>query len=234
MTCFKPNLTSELMVRGVEKIADVACDVESLLEVGCGAGYITNRVLELRLFQNLKKVRCSDIQLAAIEEISPVMARWSPQFDVCEARAGSGISCWSESEIHETDLIINDISAVNEEVASLFGYFSESVCGAGPSGLENLTDFLVELDELSFSGILVLPLLSLARRELFFELIRQHCWSTKCVLSKRWPLETDVATANAERLTELKEAGDIEIEILGGLFVAKTEIYVLERDDKSG
>jgi hypothetical protein len=139
------------------------------------------------------------------------------------------LDCWGKLDVDGADLIINDVSAVAEPIAEMFGYFDESVCGSGGDGLENLEGFFSELREFNFCGDIVLPFLSLSSANRFKELIFDEGWVASLLMSKDWPLDQDIVSKNEAQINALRDAGIISLHNLGGYTVAQTSVYKVEK-----
>lgn len=233
---FRPNLTSELVAKGASQVITALSSrlhrPVNILELGCGNGAIGLSLIESSpIFDFIGEYCCSDIQSEAVEVAriryadSLVPAKKNIAIHV---RHSDLLDGWSDNELRDIDLIINDVSAVADEVSTYFRYFDGSVSNAGHDGLNNLRRFLGQVKARpALNCSVVFPVLSLSSRGSLIQLLEEQGLILNEILSKSWPMEMQIAQENIARLRELKEEGIIDFKEFGGAVVAETSVFEL-------
>jgi len=214
LNVFKENLTSKLLQKESLRIIDKTKKEINILELGCGNGNITNY-----LISNQKRSHAyflSDISEEAIKEAKKNIKQDSVTFKI-----GSYFDPWKGKKF---DLIISDISSINDEVANKSEWYNGVVCQSGEDGLNNVNEVLKNISSyLNKDGFFILPIISLSAVNLLEKKLKSKF--KKVVFSKKtsWPLPP-FFEKNIKVFQKYKNMGHIDYEYKYGIHIAFTAV----------
>ena len=179
MAIFKENLTSKVLQTNSLLILNKNFKKKiDVLEIGCGNGNITKFLIKNQKKKNFFYL--SDISKEAIREAKKKIKYKNTFFKV-----GSYFKPWSR----KFDLIISDVSSINDYVAKKSDWYNGVVCDSGQDGLKNIEKILVDVENyLNPKSIFILPIISLCNEKKLISLLKKKF--KKVSFSKKilWPL----------------------------------------------
>ena len=129
---FKPNLTTELLIKAV---SSKVMSSSKVLELGCGTGIVG-------LALNAEGIVAQPIYASDLSEAATNCSKSNFSKYGCDAevRNGSLFDPWAE---YQFDVVVDDISGISEEVAKISPWFQGVPCQTGKNGT-NLTIEIIE------------------------------------------------------------------------------------------
>mgnify|MGYP006076630935 CR=1 FL=1 len=224
--CFEPNLTTKLMLKSAIFCLEAGKpDFKRVLELGCGSGVISAFLACHNYFDGVAELCISDIsEIAVTKALSNVMKFVKDREPLkVHSNTGSGFEPWHDEKF---DLIINDISAISDRVASLSNWFDFAPCNAGEDGLINTLQIMDDFSEISDVGsVLLFPLLSLSNVSKFNHTVLEKGYKIEKFTSQKWPLPPEMCSEHSEELNDLNNCGVIQLGHKFGQLIAETSIY---------
>ena len=151
MAIFKENLTSKILQEISSKIINKSKRSLSILEVGCGNGNITKYLIAQRKIDHI--FHLSDISKKAIN-----VCKNSIKYKSCSYKNGKWLLPWKNKTF---DIIISDVSSINDVVAKNSPWYRGVICNAGDDGLKNIKKILKDVKKnLKPNGIFILPIIN--------------------------------------------------------------------------
>ncbi|MFL2790427.1 MAG: methyltransferase [Paracoccaceae bacterium] len=226
--CFKPNLTTQLILRSVIKMTrENTSKFKSVLELGCGTGVISAYLAKYGYLKNVSQLSLSDISIEAVSASQSNFTKnvgRSTNFELT-FKSGKGLNPWSGNTF---DLIINDISAISDEIAGLSDWFDCATCEAGRDGIDNTLEIIHRGEEfLNNGGTLIFPVLSLCNVKKLDDILFKKGYKTSLLQKQKWPLPSSMLKTHKSRLLMMKKNGYINFEEKFGQFIAETRCYAL-------
>jgi methylase of polypeptide subunit release factors len=227
--CFRPNLTTQLILNSALRlIAQKGKIFESVLELGCGSGVISTYLAKYGYYDNTLDLALSDISIEAVR-LAEINFKENVEDHTCfslDFKAGKGFDPWNGNKF---DLIINDISAVSDEIAKISNWFDCAPCDAGIDGTDN-TIKLIETagDFLKDGGIMIFPVLSLSNLDKLNDFLLSTGHKVTLQENQKWPLPTSMLDMHRARLLELRGNRCIHFEEKFGQFIVETCCYSIE------
>ena len=179
MLIFKENLTSKILQKNsLLTLNKNFKNKINILELGCGNGNISKFLIKKQKKKNFFYL--SDISKEAIKH-----AKKNIKYDNIIYKVGSIFHPWNR----KFDLIISDVSAINDYVAKKSDWYNGVVCNSGADGLKNIKIILKNINKfLNYKGIFVCPIISLCDENKLISMLREKF--TKITFSKKiyWPL----------------------------------------------
>ncbi len=179
MSIFKENLTSKILQDTSSKIINKSKKKLNILEIGCGNGNITNYIIK-------NSHRNHSFFLSDISKKAVAKAKKLIQYKNCSFKVGKWLNPWKKNKF---DLIISDVSSINDLIASRSDWYKGVVCNSGLDGLKNINKILSSIENnLKINGTFILPIISLSNeKKLIKSLKNKFC---KVTLTKKveWPL----------------------------------------------
>jgi methylase of polypeptide subunit release factors len=218
MTVFKRNLTSELLEKVARKNLEAIRLPLTFLEIGCGDGNIS-RSIALDFPEH--KYFASDISYEAIE----IARKLGMQDKSCEIefKVSDGFQAWNNKKF---DLILCDISAINQSIAELSEWYVGVECNSGENGLEAIRPIISSVSNfLNPNGIFILPKISLSNSLELEVLLSQRFSSILKSERKEWPMPKNLSRLIAEKKVPNKGI-DWQTSLKFGLEIAYTEILL--------
>ena len=211
---FKPNLTTELLIKAV---SSKVMSSSKVLELGCGTGIVG-------LALNAEGIIAQPIYASDLSEAATNCSKSNFSKYGCDAevRKGSLFDPWAE---YKFDVVVDDISGISEEVAKISPWFQGVPCQTGKNGT-NLTIEIIEKASkyLTENGLLFFPVLSLSDSKSILQVARENFKNIERVAHKEWPLP-DELKSHIDTLKILRDEGSIDLNEKFGMFICYTDVY---------
>jgi release factor glutamine methyltransferase len=197
---FRPTLTTTVLTG---QLANETIRNRVVLDLGCGVGPIAIGLA----MAGAEHVYAIDIMPEACE-IAVANARLNRVDDKLSFLQGD---TFEPVRGRKFDIIVDDISAVAEEVARLSSWFPLNVSSGGEDGTINTVKVLRQSQaHLNPRGFLLFPVLSLSRHKRILDVAREVFGDRlTLVASKRIPFSAQLKR-NMRKLEELRSRGLIE------------------------
>ncbi len=174
---FKPNLTTICIIEALKKIK--LKKKINILDMGCGSGVIG--IFIKKFLSRKSKVVMVDFSQYAVSLAKKNSKKNNVKIEIFKSNVFDNVK-------GKFDLIIDDISAIDEKIAKKFWYnkFIPHKCGS--SGI-NLTTQVIKKAPffLKKSGILILPVISLSNYQKVEKNLKKKFKSSKILIEKTWP-----------------------------------------------
>ena len=211
---FKPNLTTELLIKAV---SSKIMRTSKVLELGCGTGIVG-------LALNAEGIISQPIYASDLSEAATNCSKSNFSKYGCDAevRKGSLFDPWAE---YKFDVVVDDISGISEEVAKISPWFQGVPCQTGKNGT-NLTIEIIEKASkyLTENGFLFFPVLSLSDSNSILQVAKENFKNIERVAHKEWPLP-DELKSHIDTLKILRDEGSIDLNEKFGMFICYTDVY---------
>ncbi len=212
---FKPTGTSEALI---ESILKYITKPGKILDLGCGSG-----VVGLALNKGGKattRLYASDVSNDAVVLLKKNALKNNIE---CEVREGSIYEPWSGEKF---DYIVDDISGISQEIATISPWFKKTSCEAGVDGTSLVSEAITGAPlHLSQGGIFFFPVLSLSNVKKIITHAHSVFNNVEKIHSQTWALPDDMKK-HIHILEELKKKEYISYEEKFGLILWSTEIFV--------
>lgn len=197
---FRPTLTTTILTA---QLTNESLENRTVLDLGCGIGPIA---IGLAL-SGAAQVYGTDVMLEACE-LALVNAKLNRVADRMSILSGN---LFEPVRGLRFDVIIDDVSAVAEDVARLSTWFPSGVPSGGEDGTVHTVHMLRASPQyLKPDGFLLFPVLSLSRHRRILEVAKDVYGDCLIrVASKRMPFSLELKN-NMFHLEELRELGLIE------------------------
>ena len=211
---FKPNLTTELLIKAV---SSKIMRTSKVLELGCGTGIVG-------LALNAEGIISQPIYASDLSEAATNCSKSNFSKYGCDAevRKGSLFDPWAE---YKFDVVVDDISGISEEVAKISPWFQGVPCQTGKNGT-NLTIEIIEKASkyLTENGLLFFPVLSLSDSNSILQVAKENFKNIERVAHKEWPLPNELKN-HIDTLKILRDEGSIDLNEKFGMFICYTDVY---------
>ncbi len=212
MNVFQENLTSKILQQRSSLLASKFKREIDILEIGCGDGNISNFIIKNR--NKNHNFYLSDISNYAIKT-----AKKKILYKKCKFKTGKWLNPWSNQKF---DIIISDISSINDFIAKKSNWYKGVICNSGSDGLRNIEKILSNINKnLKRNGKFILPIISLSNEKKLIKLLEKKF--SKVTYSKKvfWPIPK-FFEKNKARYLKLKKESKINFEEKFGIFLAHT------------
>lgn len=215
MSIFKENLTSKLLQETSIKIVNKHNSILKILELGCGDGNISKY-----LFKNQKKkniLSASDISKKAVKVAKQKFEK------KIYFKTGDLFSPWKSQKFN---IIISDVSSINDQVALLSPWYKNIKCSCGQDGLNNIKNILVSIDKHAEKNCsFILPIISLCNTSKLYNLLKGKFKKVLLTKKKEWPLPK-FFIKNIKEFKILKRQKKIEFREKFGIYIAYTRVAI--------
>ena len=216
---FTPNLTSELLVKGVRSTIN-STKFESYLELGSGSGFIT-----LKVFEGINTSKLKLVSTDIMPEAKMIAEKnFSNAEMIVDVRVGSLFEPIYEHE--KFDIIVSDVAAISESVNEYLPWYKNVPCNTGETGLKLFNQIIFNIKKhLKPYGKFVYPVLSLCNMSELQENIDSIFSNTKTLEIKEWPLK--ITNPKLETCLDILASKNYaHFSIKSGFHVFKTEVKV--------
>ena len=212
---FSPNTTTELLINAVKKT--ILKPVKTL-DLGCGTGVVG---LSLWLEGLSKKpIYASDLSEPSVFCSQENFKRYECEADV---RCGALFEPWIDEKF---DLIIDDISGISQDIASISPWFGGVPCDTGSDGTDLILDILRNASKyLAKDGYFFFPVLSLSNVDSLLQVAKENFSTVELIERQEWPLPKELES-HMPLLRELSAKGSIKLEERFGMVLCYTEVYL--------
>lgn len=218
-TIFSENLTSKLIQKTSCELINKFNTPIDICEIGCGNGNISNFLIKNQKNKN-------NYFLSDISEKSVNAAKKNINYSKIKFKTGQFLYPWHG---YKFDLIICDISAINDDVARKSNWYNGVICDAGLDGLKNVSIVLKNIKNyLNISGYFILPLISLSDHKKLKENLKFYFESIIEVNKTDWPLP-NFFQDNIHQFESLKKLGLIDFNQSFGINIAFTSVIVCSK-----
>ncbi len=179
---FEPNLTTWSIVEACHKIK--FNKKKKILDLGSGSGVIG--IFLKKKFKKKIDLYLSDYSEHAIKLINSNLknnkiAGITKKSDILKE--------WKDEKF---DLIINDISAINSQIAKKYWYNKFIPHDCGKDGLKLSRNFLNTVEKnLNKNGSILMPVISISNHKKLIKIIEKK-FKAKLLLTKEWPAPKDL------------------------------------------
>jgi hypothetical protein len=215
MSIFKENLTSKLLQEASIKIVNKQNSISKILELGCGDGNISKYLLKNQKRKNI--LFASDISKKAIK----VAKRKFEQ--KINFKTGDLFGPWKRQKFN---IIISDVSSINDQVAFLSPWYKNIKCSCGQDGLNNIRNILANIDKYAEKNCLfILPIISLCNTSKLSTLLKRKFKKVLLTKKKEWPI-SKFFLKNITQFKILKKQKKIEFREKFGIYIAYTRVAI--------
>lgn len=217
---FKPTLSSTLLLEACINEIDIS---GSLLDMGCGAGFIGLSIS--KLFKEKIQVFASDISSAAIKSTRENSKNLAVNVHLKE---GFLFEPWSN---YSFDYIISSVSGISQEVATISPWYFDGIpCHSDIDGTFLTLKIIKNAHSyLKCNGKLLIPFISLSNMEKALKIANYFFPNYKKIISKSWFLPDSMLPFKST-LKKLKKMKIINFEEKFSTILCWTDIYVFYKD----
>ena len=212
--CFIPNITTKLLI-------DAYCSKinqpQKVLDLGCGTGVVGITLQKLGLIKNT--IYASDLSASACRMSEINFTKYGCTYDV---RYGSLFEPWNNTKF---DIIIDDLSAISNDIAMQSSWFNNIPCDTGESGIELILKVLKQAPNyLNKGGMLFFPVLSLSNHQFIVDFAKQKYDNIELIAKLDWPIP-DSFRSQRPLMQDLYRKGMISFKNKFGILTSTTSIY---------
>ena len=174
---FEPNLTTQAILEASEKLKFLK--KKTILDLGSGSGVIG-------IFLKKKHKNKIDLFLSDKTTHSINIIKHNLKLNKVKGTAIQRdiLESWGDKKF---DIIINDISAINSNVAKKFWYNKFIPHDCGSDGVKLSKKFLSTVEKnLTKKGIVLMPVISISNHKFLTQLLKKK-FKAKLLITKEWP-----------------------------------------------
>ena len=207
---FEPNLTTFSLIEVFRKYK-IKKKIK-ILDLGSGSGVIG--IFIKKKFKSKVDIYFSDYSIDAVKMINKNIKLNKIKGEV---RKSNIFENWSYEKF---DIIINDISAIDEKIANKFWYNKYIPHECGENGIKLSKRVILNAKKyLNKKGFLLTPVISISNHKNLKKIIDKN-FKSKILLHKVWPAPKKLYENN-----EIKYTKNGYIKKLFGVYVCFTQIY---------
>lgn len=211
---FVPTQTSSCIIHSALKVINKN---SSVLDLGCGCGVVAILIAKHSAYE--LNLSASDLS----ETVKDIVKKNSEEYDVSiNVKKSDIFSAWEQENF---DYIINDISGVAMEIASISPWFNNVSCKTGEGGNLLVNEVIDNAHKhLNQDGKLIFPVISFSNKEAILEKANSTFKNVDLVERQEWPAPRPMLE-HIDILERLKNKGFIDYKIKFGQIIGYTEIY---------
>ena len=138
-------------------------------------------------------------------------------------KSGDLFSPWKGKRFN---IIISDVSSINDQVAFLSPWYKNIRCSSGEDGLDNIKKILSNVENYAEKNFLfILPVISLCNTTKLIELLKKKFKRVLLTKKTEWPLPS-FFSKNITKFKILKNQKNLEFEEKFGINVAYTRVAI--------
>ena len=211
---FAPTATSGVLIRSVVENESGSART---LDLGCGTGAVGLALVKAGVAA--QPFAASDASQAAVDATIRNAKRSGCSVD---ARCGPLFDPWLDVGF---DVVVDDVSGVAEEVASISPWFSGVPCESGPDGDRLVTDVIRQAPgHLKPGGRIYFPIVSFSKAETILGTAEETFESVEKVGHEAFPLPLGMYD-HRETLGRMREEGRIDFSEKFGMILFWTDVY---------
>jgi SAM-dependent methyltransferase len=212
---FEPNTTTRLLINSVLSIID---SKKKILDLGCGTGAVAISLFKEGVSGN--KIYASDLSQEATECCLENAKGYNCDADI---RTGSMFEPWLNEKF---DVVVDDISAISEDIAKISPWFPGVPCSTGKDGTDLITKIITESKKhlKSDKSLFFFPVLSLSNVDQIVRDAKNNFKYVELIKRESWPLPEDLVP-HIELLEGLLDENAIKFERKFGMVICYTEVY---------
>jgi cyclopropane fatty-acyl-phospholipid synthase-like methyltransferase len=174
---FVPNLTTQAILECCNNL-NIA-NKKKILDLGSGSGIIG--IFLKKKFKKKVDLYLSDYSSSSISNIKSNLKLNNIRGI---AKKSNVLDAWGNEKF---DLIINDISAIDKNIANKYWYNKFIPHDCGDDGLKLSKEFLNTVEKnLMNNGIILMPVISISNHKLLIKILKKK-FKTKLLITKEWP-----------------------------------------------
>jgi len=174
---FEPNITTRLIMQSCDKLN--FNKKKKVLDLGSGSGIIG-------IFLKKKYKEKIDLYLSDYSEDAVKAIKLNLKINKIKGivKKSNILNNW---KVEKFDLIINDISAIDKEIADKYWYNKFIPHDCGKDGIKLSKIFLMTVQKnLNKNGIILMPVISLSNHKKITSIFQKK-FKTKLLIKKEWP-----------------------------------------------
>lgn len=174
---FVPNLTTQAILECCDKLN--ITKKKRVLDLGSGSGIIG--IFLKKKFKEKIDLYLSDYSSSSINNIRSNLKLNNVKG---VAKKSDVLEAWADERF---DLIINDISAIDKNIASKYWYNKFIPHDCGDDGINLSKKFLNTVERnLENSGNILMPVISISNHKLLIKILKKK-FKIKLLITKEWP-----------------------------------------------